>query len=45
MLISVVNRTKMHDEEVQTVVRAVNRQLADDFEFTEIAREPASPGA
>lgn len=32
MLISVINHTKIHDEEVQTVLRAVNRQLAEDFE-------------
>lgn len=32
MLISVINHTKIHDEEVQAVLRAVNRQLAEDFE-------------
>ena len=32
MLISVVNRTTTPDEEVQTVLRSINRQLREDFE-------------
>lgn len=33
MLISVINRSrKISDEEVQTVIRAINRQIAEDFE-------------
>ena len=32
MKISVINHTTIQDEEVQTVLRAVNRQLAEDFE-------------
>lgn len=32
MLISVINRSKIKDEEVQKAIRAINRQIAEDFE-------------
>ena len=31
MIISLINRTKISDGEIQQVVRAINRQLAEDF--------------
>jgi hypothetical protein len=32
MIISVINFTKIKDEEVHRVLRAINRQIAEDFE-------------
>ncbi|MFP6733967.1 MAG: hypothetical protein VB959_09015 [Rhodospirillales bacterium] len=32
MIISVINHSGLSDEEVQSAIRAVNRQIAEDFE-------------